>query len=52
MNEINTQNLTDEQLALSLAVKSTNYHSIRNGCSKNNTVQAITERASEFLKWL
>jgi hypothetical protein len=42
MNEINTQNLTGEQLALSLAVKSTNY----------NTVQAITERASEFLKWL
>jgi hypothetical protein len=31
MNEINTQNLTDEQLALSLAVKSTNYNTIRNG---------------------
>jgi hypothetical protein len=36
------QSLTDEQFALSLAVKSTDY----------NTVRAITERASEFLKWL
>jgi len=36
------QSLTDEQLALYLAVKSTDY----------NTVKVITERASEFLKWL